>query len=60
MAACNILNTYEVADINMAVIKYLKTGIIDNFINTFINKDINKIPKTTRYTLDLLDSEDAI
>ena len=43
MVACNILNTYEVADINMAVIKYLKTGIIDNFINTFINKDINKI-----------------
>ena len=60
MAVCNILNTYEVADINMAVIKYLKTGIIDNFINTFITKDINKIPKTTRYKLDSLDSEDAI
>ena len=60
MVACNILNTYEVADINMAVIKYLKTGIIDNFINTFITKDINKIPKTTRYKLDSLDSEDAI
>nr|DAU35236.1 MAG TPA: hypothetical protein [Caudoviricetes sp.] len=60
MAACNILNTYEVSDINMAVIKYLKTDIIDNFINTFINKDINKIPKTTRYKLDSLDSEDAI
>ena len=60
MAVCNILNTYEVGDINMAVIKYLKTGIIDNFINTFITKDINKIPKTTRYKLDSLDSEDAI
>ena len=43
MTACNILNTYEVADINMAVIKYLKTGIIDNFINDIYESTNKKI-----------------
>lgn len=58
MAVCNLLNTYSAADIGRALMAYLRDENADKFIDRFINKQ--GIPKTTRYKLDLLDSEDAI
>lgn len=58
MAVCNLLNTYSSADIGRALMAYLRDENADKFIDRFINKQ--GIPKTTRYKLDSLDSEDAI
>lgn len=58
MAVCNLLNTYNAADIGRALMAYLRDENADKFIDRFINKQ--GIPKTTRYKLDSLDSEDAI
>ncbi len=58
MAVCNLLNTYSAADIGRALMAYLRDENADKFIDRFINKQ--GIPKTTRYKLDSLDSEDAI
>lgn len=59
MAVCNLLNTYSAADIGRALMAYSRdNGNADKFIDRFINKQ--GIPKTTRYKLDSLDSEDDI
>lgn len=59
MAVCNLLNTYSPADIGRALMAYSRdNGNADKFIDRFINKQ--GIPKTTRYKLDSLDSEDDI
>lgn len=58
MALCNLLNTYSTADIGRALIAYSRDENADKFIDRFINKQ--GVPKTTRYKLDSLDSEDAI
>lgn len=58
MAVCNLLNTYSPADIGRALMTYSRDENADKFIDRFINKQ--GIPKTTRYKLDLLDSEDTI
>lgn len=58
MAVCNLLNTYNTADIGRALMAYSRDENADKFIDRFINKQ--GIPKTTRYKLDSLDSEDAI
>ena len=58
MAVCNLLNTYKTADIGRALMAYLRDENAGKFIDRFINKQ--GIPKTTRYKLDSLDSEDAI
>ena len=58
MAVCNLLNTYSPADIGRALMTYSRDENADKFIDRFINKQ--GIPKTTRYKLDSLDSEDAI
>lgn len=58
MAVCDLLNTYSPADIGRALMTYSRDENADKFIDRFINKQ--GIPKTTRYKLDSLDSEDAI
>lgn len=58
MAVCNLLNTYSPADIGRALMTYSRDENADKFIDRFINKQ--GIPKTTRYKLDSLDSEDSI
>lgn len=58
MAVCNLLNTYSTADVGRALMAYSRDENADKFIDRFINKQ--GIPKTTRYKLDSLDSEDAI
>lgn len=58
MAVCNLLNTYSPADIGRALMTYSRDENADKFIDRFINKQ--GIPKTTRYKLDSLDSEDDI
>lgn len=58
MAVCNLINTYSPADIGRALMTYSRDENADKFIDRFINKQ--GIPKTTRYKLDSLDSEDAI
>lgn len=58
MTVCNLLNTYSVADIGRALMAYSRDENADKFIDRFINKQ--GIPKTTRYKLDSLDSEDDI
>lgn len=58
MAVCNLLNAYSTADIGRALMAYSRDENADKFIDRFINKQ--GIPKTTRYKLDSLDSEDAI
>ena len=58
MAVCNLLNTYSAADIGRALMAYSRDENADKFIDRFINKQ--GIPKTTRYKLDSLDSEDDI
>ena len=58
MAVCNLLNTYSPADIGRALMAYSRDENADKFIDRFINKQ--GIPKTTRYKLDSLDSEDDI
>lgn len=59
MVACNILNTYSIADIGKALMSYARNENIDRFVDRFNLKNLD-IPKTTRYKLDSLDSEDAI
>lgn len=58
MAVCNLLNTYSTADVGRALMAYSRDENADKFIDRFINKQ--GIPKTTRYKLDSLDSEDDI
>lgn len=58
MALCNLLNTYSTADVGRALMAYSRDENADKFIDRFINEQ--GIPKTTRYKLDSLDSEDAI
>lgn len=58
MVVCNLLNTYSPADIGRALMTYSRDENADKFIDRFINKQ--GIPKTTRYKLDSLDSEDTI
>lgn len=58
MAVCNLLSTYSTADVGRALMAYSRDENADKFIDRFINKQ--EIPKTTRYKLDSLDSEDAI
>ena len=58
MAVCNLINTYSPADIVRALMTYSRDENSDKFIDRFINKQ--GIPKTTRYKLDSLDSEDDI
>lgn len=58
MAVCNLLNTYSTADVGRALMSYSRDDNADKFIDRFINKQ--GIPKSTRYKLDSLDSEDDI